>query len=63
MKLKFLSIAIIIALSAQGLFAQTKPDSIAITNNLKQHIKYLASDELQGRETGTIGERKAYEYI
>lgn len=63
MKLNFLSIAIIIALSAQGLFAQTNLDSIAITNNLKQHIKYLASDELQGRETGTIGERKAYEYI
>src|SRR5437763_3456374 len=27
------------------------------------HIKYLASDQLQGRNTGTPGHRKAAEYI
>jgi len=32
-------------------------------SNLKNHIEYLASDALEGRRTGTEGERKAYEYI
>ncbi|BCY28828.1 M20/M25/M40 family metallo-hydrolase [Flavobacterium okayamense] len=31
--------------------------------NLKGHIKYLASDELEGRLTGSIGEEKAANYI
>ncbi len=30
---------------------------------LKEHIVYLASDELQGRATGSEGEKLAYEYI
>lgn len=32
-------------------------------SNLKTHIEYLASDALEGRRTGSEGERKAYEYI
>ncbi len=32
-------------------------------NALKNHVKYLASDELEGRGTGTAGNRKAAEYI
>lgn len=32
-------------------------------SNLKAHIKYLASDELEGRLTGSIGEEKAANYI
>ncbi len=31
--------------------------------NLKNHLSYLASDELQGRLTGSEGEKKASEYI
>jgi aminopeptidase YwaD len=31
--------------------------------NLQEHIKYLASDELQGRRTGTQGETLAMKYI
>ena len=34
-----------------------------VQNRLKAHVVYLASDELEGRETGTIGEEKAAEYI
>ncbi|MCD9855136.1 M20/M25/M40 family metallo-hydrolase [Epilithonimonas sp. JDS] len=32
-------------------------------NNLKKHITYLASDELQGRLTGSEGEAKAADYL
>lgn len=31
--------------------------------NLRKHVAYLASDKLEGRGTGTPGERKAAEYI
>ena len=31
--------------------------------NLKKHITYLASDDLQGRLAGSLGEKKAAEYI
>ncbi len=37
-------------------------DSIAIPL-LKQHIKTLASDKFEGRETGSNGEKLAYQYI
>ncbi len=31
--------------------------------NLQQHVTYLASDKLEGRRTGTQGEKLASEYI
>jgi aminopeptidase YwaD len=34
-----------------------------ITNSLQSHISYLANDKLEGRRTGTEGEKLAYEYI
>ncbi len=34
-----------------------------VIENLKKDITYLASDQLQGRRTGTPGEKLAYEYI
>jgi aminopeptidase YwaD len=34
-----------------------------LKTNLKRHITTLASDAYEGRETGTKGEQKAYEYI
>ena len=48
-----------IDLSAQKL---TKSDKVLI-QNLKQHIQYLASDELEGRRAGDAGEQKAVDYI
>lgn len=40
----------------------SKSDKKAI-NMLKEDIEYLASDKLEGRRTGTDGERKAAEYL
>ncbi len=34
-----------------------------VIENLKKEITYLASDQLQGRRTGTEGEKLAYEYL
>ena len=34
-----------------------------LTQNLENHIKFLASDELEGRRAGTLGEQKAVDYI
>jgi aminopeptidase YwaD len=47
-----------------GLLAQklSKADKVLI-QNLKGHIQFLASDDLEGRRAGTIGEQKAINYI
>ncbi|MCE9519277.1 MAG: M28 family peptidase [Verrucomicrobia bacterium] len=38
--------------------------SVDITaNDMKQHVSYLASDELEGRLTGTEGEKLATQYV
>jgi aminopeptidase YwaD len=47
------------AASAQRLKRSDKE----VIENLKKEITYLASDKLQGRRTGTEGERLAYEYL
>ncbi len=48
-----------------GVSGNLKADDAAhhSANALKNHVKYLASDELEGRGTGTKGNRKAAEYI
>ncbi len=38
-------------------------NEIVNTENLKNHVKYLASDELKGRLTGSEGEKKAAVFI
>ena len=45
--------------SAQRLKKQDK----AVIENLRNEIGYLASDKLEGRRTGTPGEKLAYEFI
>ena len=42
--------------------AQIKADNLIISS-LKNHIGFLADDKLEGRRTGTAGEKLAYEYI
>lgn len=42
--------------------AQQKADKAVITS-LQSHIGYLADDKLEGRRTGSAGEKLAYEYI
>ena len=34
-----------------------------LQEKFKQHISYLASDELEGREAGTDAEKKAAQYV
>ncbi|MEO6638011.1 MAG: M20/M25/M40 family metallo-hydrolase [Ginsengibacter sp.] len=40
-----------------------KKSDKAIIENLKSEIGFLASDRLEGRRTGTTGEKLAYEYL
>lgn len=47
----------------QGLYAQSATSKEITTDDIKTHIKYLASDELGGRYPGTEGSSKASEYI
>ena len=50
-----------------GFFAATaqklKKEDKQIIANLQKHIQVLASDSLEGRRTGTLGEQKAIAYI
>lgn len=48
--------------------AQMDDPSVMLANSIeaasiRQHVYYLASDSLQGRETGTAGNKKAADYI
>jgi hypothetical protein len=40
----------------------SKADKVLV-QNIQNHIKYLASDELEGRRAGSVGEQKAVDYI
>ena len=55
---------LILLLFSQFVSAQKlkKHDKIII-DNLKSEIGFLASDQLEGRKTGTPGEKLAYEYL
>ncbi|MFN5308663.1 MAG: M28 family peptidase [Candidatus Kapaibacterium sp.] len=53
--------AIALLLLAAPFTAQSL-DSVLV-NNIRNHVKYLASDELQGRGSGTEGNRLAGKYI
>src|SRR5687768_12928867 len=55
----FLFLLVFGAVEAQKLRKEDKQ----LIANLQEHIKYLASDELQGRRTGTEGEALAMKYI
>ena len=56
-----------LVLVLQHLFAQKdvseKFANIITTDLLKKHLTIIASAEMEGRETGTIGQRKAANYI
>jgi len=55
----FLVVLFPFLLNAQKL---KRADKVLI-QNLENHIKFLASDELEGRRAGTAGEQKAVDYI
>ena len=56
---------LILSLLISSCSASRKSDKTDITtlNNLKAHIGYLADDKLEGRRTGTPGEKLAMDYI
>jgi aminopeptidase YwaD len=55
---------VVLTLTARFVPAQKlKKADKAIITNLQTHIGYLADDKLEGRRTGSPGEKLAYEYI
>ena len=52
-----------LALLSSTLFAQDCKTSKKDIASLKADVVYLADDKLEGRETGTIGEQLALEYL
>jgi aminopeptidase YwaD len=60
--LRAMMVALTIVFGAQGAFSQTTSPEIT-AGELQTHIKFLASDALEGRGSGTEGNRKAAEYI
>jgi aminopeptidase YwaD len=61
MKRTIITLCLLVCLAG---IANTQTSSPAITaDELRPHLKYLASDELEGRLAGSEGNRKAAEYI
>lgn len=58
---KFLFLFLIISL--QGYGQKLKKADRAIIKDLETTVTFLANDELEGRRTGTKGEKMAYEYL
>ena len=56
-------LCLLVLVSSLGYTQKLKKADKAVLNNLKTHIGYLADDKLEGRRTGTPGEKLAYEYI
>src|SRR5262245_5581432 len=54
---------ILLFILAQFAPAQQAPAPAPNVEALKKHVGYLASDELEGRGTGTAGADKAADYI
>lgn len=61
-KIKFLSLIFFIAFAA-SLQAQAPLNSEITADEIKYHVTYLASDELEGRMTGTEALYKAADYL
>jgi hypothetical protein len=58
----FIGLMVVTCLSAQDKQAVKYAKTIT-ADDLKTHLSVLASDEYEGRETGTRGQKKAAEYI
>ncbi len=56
-------ILVALLLIANAVFAQKSRQDVKTMEALKASVTYLASDKLEGRRTGTAGEKLAYEYI
>ncbi|MDT7603587.1 MAG: hypothetical protein QOF61_1584 [Acidobacteriota bacterium] len=54
---------LVLALATCALAQQPAPTDAPNAENLRAHVRYLASDELEGRRTGEAGAQKAAEYM
>ena len=63
MKAKVFSLLVCILFTASSILSQLKINDKTSLNYLKTNLQFLASDELEGRETGTRGEKLAALYI
>ena len=50
-------------ISTVGSAQKLKKADRQVIANLQSHVGFLADDKLEGRRTGTNGEKLAYEYI
>lgn len=62
MKRLFIVVFLTVFLGVGVLLGQSSSPEIT-AGDLKEHVKYLASDELEGRGSGSEGNRKAAEYL
>ena len=51
------------AQSKRKLRIAAEKEQILTQNNLQKHVQYLADDKLEGRRTGTAGEKLAMDYL
>lgn len=56
-------LGLLVFISSFGTAQKLNKTDKTVLANLKTHISYLADDKLEGRRTGTAGEKLAYEYI
>ncbi len=61
--MKFLSAVFLVILLASPLFSQEIGEESISKNDLKMHMLFLASDELEGRDTGEPGLQIAARYL
>lgn len=54
---------LLLLIPAAGSAQKLKKADKQVISNLQSHIGYLADDKLEGRRTGSSGEKLAYEYI
>jgi Zn-dependent M28 family amino/carboxypeptidase len=52
-----------LAMTLAAVFAASAQDTRISGDKIREHVKYLASDELEGRGVGTHGEKLATEYL
>lgn len=60
-------LVLLISICSLKSYSQTKPasyyESYISIDNLKKNLTYISSDELEGRDTGSEGQKKAADYI
>ncbi len=58
-----IAIVVLVFLSSESYGQKLKKEDRALISNLQKHVVYLSDDKLEGRRTGTGGEKQAAAYI